>query len=201
LNRLGSFARTGLLLAASIVWCCAAHAQGAEPLSPLPAAPAGVAPERVALGKKLFRDTRFAKDNSVACISCHSPDHGGADPRPYSVGSGGALQLLNTPSIWNVGLNFRQQWAGGTTTLEDLVGVVLKSPRVFNSSWEELLPKLQRDAELSRDFTRAYPEGMTPKTIADALAVYQRTLVTPSRFDRYLQGNTQAISPDELRGY
>ncbi|AKJ29364.1 cytochrome-c peroxidase [Caldimonas brevitalea] len=177
-----------------------AVAPSEEPLAPLPAKPAAD-PRQLALGAQLFRDTRFAKDNTVACISCHSPRHGGADPRRLSVGSGGVTHVYNTPTVLNAALNFRQQWSGGAASLEEVVGIVLRSPRVFNSSWDELLGKLRRDSELVQRFEEAYPEGLTADTVADALAVYQRSLLTPSRFDRYLQGDVHAITDDERRGY
>jgi cytochrome c peroxidase len=171
-----------------------------EPLLPLPAVPAQN-PERVELGWKLFSDSRFAKDNSVACVSCHSSGHGGADERRYSLGAGRAPAAVNAPSVWNASLNFRQQWAGGASSLEDVIELVLASPAVFNSNWDELLAKLSRDAALSREFKHAYPEGLTRATVINALVSYQRTLLTPSRFDRYLQGDAKAISPEELLGY
>jgi cytochrome c peroxidase len=175
-------------------------AQSDEPLSPLPI-DLKFDEKKVALGAKLFRDTRFAKDNSVSCLSCHSFQHGGADPRPLSIGSGGVQHVVNTPSVFNSGFNFRQQWAGGAVSLEALVDKVVKSPRVFNSDWKEIIGKLSKDDQLVQDFSSSYPEGLTAKTISDALAIYQRSLITPSRFDKYLRGDTNAISPDEKRGY
>jgi cytochrome c peroxidase len=189
-----------LLWAVSMTLAWATTAAAQEPLLPLPAVSAQD-PERVELGWKLFSDTRFAKDNSVACVSCHSAEHGGADERRYSLGAGGAAGAVNAPSVWNASLNFRQQWAGGASSLEDVVGLVLANPAVFNSNWDELLAKLSRDAALRRDFKHAYPDGLTRATVIDALVSYQRTLLTPSRFDRYLQGDAKAISQDELLGY
>jgi cytochrome c peroxidase len=171
-----------------------------EPLAALPPAPAAD-PRKVALGSRLFRDARFAKDNSVSCLSCHSFAHGGADPRPVPLGAEGVKHIYNSPSVWNSGLNFRQQWTGGASSLEELVDKVVKSPRVFNSNWEQVIGKLSKDAQLSADFRMLYPEGMTQQTVTDALAIYQRSLITPSRFDRYLQGDVKAITVDEKKGY
>ncbi|AKJ29653.1 cytochrome-c peroxidase [Caldimonas brevitalea] len=192
--------RIAVMLSAMAAGSAQAQTPTGEPISPLPAKPAAD-PRKVALGSRLFRDVRFAKDNSVSCVSCHSFQHGGADPRPLSVGAGGKTHVFNTPTVWNSGLNFRQQWTGGAASLEELTGLVVKSPRVFNSSWEEVLGKLNQDAQLTRDFKDLYPEGMTARSISDALAVYQRSLLTPSRFDRYLQGDANAITAIEKRGY
>lgn len=171
-----------------------------EPLQPLPEN-LTFDERKVALGKALFRDPRFARDNSVACISCHSPQSGGADPRKVPIGAGGTPHIFNSPTVWNSGLNFRQQWTGGARTLEDLVDRVVKSPRVFNTTWADVIAKLSSDEALVKQVRAIYPEGMTPGSLSDALAVYQRSLLTPSRFDKYLRGDDAAISADERRGY
>ncbi|MCW7541067.1 cytochrome B6 [Aquabacterium sp. A7-Y] len=195
-----STAVKALVVVAVSILSGAAWGQLSEPISPLPLAPAAD-PRKVELGSKLFRDTRFASDNSVSCLSCHSFQHGGADPRPFSVGAKGAVHIFNTPTVLNSGLNIRQQWTGGAASLEELTNLVVKSPRVFNSSWEQVIGKLSQDAPLVQGFKAAYSDGMTAKNIADALAVYQRSLMTPARFDRYLRGDANAITPVEKLGY
>jgi len=192
--------RAGILLAAGVVAANIAMAQSDEPLSPLPSS-LQLDPNKVTLGGKLFRDTRFAKDNSISCISCHSFKYGGADMRPLSIGSGGVTHVINTPSILNSGFNFRQQWSGGADSLEELFDKIVKNPRVFNSNWKEVIDKLSKDDALVRLFNESYSEGITAETISDALAAYSRSLITPSRFDKYLRGETNAISEDEKRGY
>jgi cytochrome c peroxidase len=171
-----------------------------EPLLPLPEAQ--VLDERkVAAGRLLFRDPRFARDNSVACITCHSPASGGADPRPLSVGAGGVRHQFNSPTVWNSGFNFRQLWTGGAATLEDVVDRVVKSPMVFDTNWADVLAKLNQDASLVGRMKEIYPEGVTAASVKDALAMYQRSLVTPSRFDKYLRGDAKAIDEQEKKGY
>jgi cytochrome c peroxidase len=177
-----------------------ARADTEEPLQPLPEAQ--VLDERkVALGRMLFKDVRFSRDNAVACISCHSPQSGGADSRAFSTGAGGVRHAFNSPTVWNSGFNFRQLWTGGAGTLEEVVDRVVKSPTVFNSSWADVLAKLQQDSALSAQAKQVYPQGLTQQSVSDALAVYQRSLVTPSRFDRFLRGDANAISADEKLGY
>lgn len=190
-------------LSTLLVVLAAAPVNAAAPDEPIQPLPDNLTfdERKVALGKALFRDPRFARDNSVACVSCHSPQAGGADPRKVSIGAGGTPHIFNSPTVWNSGLNFRQQWTGGARTLEDLVDRVVKSPRVFNTTWADVIAKLSRDETLSRQVKAIYPEGMTPATLSDALAVYQRSLLTPSRFDKYLRGDESAISADERRGY
>jgi cytochrome c peroxidase len=171
-----------------------------EPLRPLPV-DLRYDPAKVALGAKLFQDRRFARDDSVSCASCHDLARGGADARPRSVGAGGAVGPVNSPTVYNSGLNFRQQWSGGAATLEDIVDRVVKSPKVFDTKWDDVLAKLGKDATLVEEFRNSYPDGLTAKNVMDAIAVFERTLVTPSRFDRYLRGEQNAITAEEKSGY
>lgn len=199
-------ARTRLALPAlALLASTTALAQGTEPLAPLPPAPVLDA-ARVALGARLFADRRFAKDDSLACASCHDLARGGADTRPgsreYSAATGSARHVFNTPTVYNAAFNYRQQWTGGSRTLEEVVDKVVASPLVFDSSWPAVLAKLAADKPLAAEFQHAYPQrGLAKETVQDALATFQRTLVTPSRFDRFLRGDTTALSADEQRGY
>ena len=195
-------ARLALPAAATLLLVCAMASaqQHSQPIAPLPPAPRLDA-QRVALGERLFRDARFSRDNSVACISCHSFAHGGADPRARSTGAGGTQGTLNAPSVFNSAHNFRQLWSGAAGSLEDQVDRVVRNPAVFGSSWPEVLAKLRQDTALVNDFRAAYPTGLDEKSAADALASYERSLVTPSRFDSYLSGNAGAITAQEKKGF
>ena len=187
----------------SLASACAL-AQGEEPLSPLPQNlkfDAG----KVALGERLF-EAPLAKDHSLSCASCHNLAKAGVDARPdsrmFSTATGGMKNPLNTPTVFNSGFNFRQQWSGGGESLEDQVDKVVTGRFDFDSSWPQLLDKLSHDAGLAAQFKQVYPgRGVTKETVQDALAVFLRSLITPSRFDRYLRGDASAISGDERRGY
>ena len=176
-----------------------------EPIVPMPP-PAVLDAGKVALGARLFADNRFARDSSISCASCHDLSRGGVDRRPgssvFSAGIGQARHVFNTPSVYNAALNYRQQWTGGARTLEELVDKVVTSPLVFDSSWSAVLDRLSSDNALAAEFGRLYPgRGLAKETVQDALAVFQRSLLTPSRFDRYLRGEVDAIKPSEKRGY
>jgi cytochrome c peroxidase len=194
-----------LCLAAAVFAWGNALSQGNEPLVALPPIPA-LDPKKVTLGAKLFEDRRFARDDSLACASCHNLSAGGADTRlgsrVFSTATGGVKHVFNTPTVYNAAFNYRQQWTGGVRTLEELVDKVVNSPLVFNSNWPDALGKLVADKALAAEFQRAYPQrGLTKETVQDSLAVFQRSLITPSRFDRYLRGDVSAISSDERSGY
>ena len=171
-----------------------------EPIKPLPP-DVRLDQRKLDLGRKLFVDPRFAKDNSVSCASCHDFSHGGADPRLRSVGVGGALGSANAPSVFNSGLNFRQTWNGSANSLEEFLDRLIKNPKVFDSNWPEVVDKLRQDNALAAQFSIIYQDGITNRNIVDAMATFTRSLSTPSRFDRYLRGDGQAINSEELRGY
>ena len=171
-----------------------------EPIKPLPL-DLKLDARKVSLGSLLFVDTRLAQDNSVACVSCHDFARGGADPRPRSVGVHGELGGANAPSVFNSGLNFRQTWNGSGASLEDFLERLIKNPKVFGSDWGEVLSRLRQDPAMSAQFATIYADGITDKNIIEALAAFVRSLVTPSRFDRFLRGDARAISADELQGY
>ena len=171
-----------------------------EPIKPLPTE-MRLDQRKLDLGRKLFVDPRFSKDNSVSCASCHDFSHGGADPRLRSVGVGGAIGGANAPSVFNSGLNFRQPWNGSASSLEEFLDRLIKNPKVFDSSWPEVVGKLRQDSVLAAQFSTIYPDGITNRNIIDATATFTRSLITPSRFDRYLRGDAQAINSEELRGY
>lgn len=171
-----------------------------EPLRPLPEH-VELDQRKVDLGSLLFVDKRLSGDDTVACSSCHDFAHGGADPRPRSVGIHGALSGVNAPSVFNSGFNFRELWSGSAPSLEAFVTGVVQNPKVFGSKWSDVVAKISRDPDLAVRFAALYRDGVTRRNIVDAIATYARSLETPSRFDRYLRGDTHAITADEARGY
>lgn len=170
-----------------------------EPIQPLPPAPdVDIAAARV--GARLFNDARLSSDGSVSCASCHPLDRGAADGQVHSRGAQGKLTALNTPTLFNVVFNFRFNWAGSFTSLEEeLDAPVTRSMRTTIS---DVLTRVRGDAEYQRVFAAAFPDGITEANLRHAIAEYERTLVTPNaRFDRYLRGDAAALSDDEKKGY
>lgn len=171
-------------------------------LPPLPdVSHLGLNPERVALGRRLFHDPRLSKDDSVACAACHDLSKGGADARPVSLGVAGQSGIINSPTVYNSGFNFSQFWDGRAASLEEQVDGPISSPTEFASDWPSILKKLGKDADLSAAFRKAYPDGLTATNVRQAIAEFERSLVTPSRFDRFLKGDAQALNAAESRGY
>jgi len=172
-----------------------------EPIKPLPAL-ANQDPARVVLGRQRVHDPRLSANGRVSCASCHRADHGGADAGVRSVGFAGQATGVNAPTVLNAALNFRQFWNGRADTLEQQINMVIQNPVEMGSVWADVVRKVSQDENYGRAFKAAYPEGVTPGTIQNAIASYERTLLTPnSRFDRYLRGDSNAISTTEKAGY
>jgi cytochrome c peroxidase len=172
-----------------------------EPIKPIPRAPEQNA-ERVRLGRLLFNDVRLSVNDRVSCASCHDLRSGGVDHRDRSIGFGGKLTAVNAPTVFNAALNFRQFWNGRAESLEAQIDQVVQNPVEMGSSWQEVIAKLSRVATYRSAFAAAYPNGLTKPNIQNAIATFERTLITPgSRFDRYLLGDERAISAAEKQGY
>ena len=175
-----------------------------EPITPIPLPPVQD-PRQVALGDRLFRDPRLSHDNSRSCNSCHDTSTNGAsatndasaspNPAPDSVG-------LNIPTVFNAVLNFRLNWEGDLRTLDGQIEQSLGKPQIMGSSVEEALHKLQADPDVARQFREAFGREADGEGLVGAIAAYERTLLTPgSRFDRWLGGDTNAITAEEFAGY
>ena len=157
--------------------------------------------QKIELGQRLFNDTRLSKDNTISCASCHALDKGGDDGLSHSVGIEGQTGDINAPTIFNTAYNFRLFWDGRANSLEEQVSGPVHHPKEMGSSWDEILGKLKQDDALLKDFTAIFDEALKPEHIESAIAEFQRSLITPSRFDRYLEGDKTAITETELLGY
>jgi cytochrome c peroxidase len=171
---------------------------------------ANLDPAAVRLGERLFHDVRLSHGDVMACASCHDLARGGDDGLARSLDTNGKPLDFNTPTVFNATLNFRLNWRGDfrpmggriERSLEALIEAGLLDPRVMNTSWDELLPKLRADADYRTAFATIDRGGLKPASVLKAIAAYQRSLLTPNaRFDQYLRGKRDAITDDEKRGY
>ena len=172
------------------------------PITPLPDSIANLDQKKVSLGKLLFHDTSLSQDDTIACASCHILERGGVDGKKFSIGIRGQLSMVNAPTVYNSGFNFRQFWDGRARTLTEQVAGPIHNPLEMGSNWAEVIVKLRRNSTYVTAFSDSYSNGITPENIADAIATFVRSLITPnSRFDNYLKGNKSALTPYELAGY
>ena len=176
-------------------------AESSEPIQPIPEPPKQ-APGLVALGRKLFNDSRFSADGTRSCASCHVLGEGGEDGRARSLGVRDQLGEINTPTVLNASLNFVQFWDGRAATLEDQINGPVEHPLELGSRWSDVVARLSQDTSLSGEFKQQFSDGVTAANIRVAIAAFERSLVTPgASFDRWLQGDKAALTADELRGY
>lgn len=172
-----------------------------EPITPIPLE-MKLDARRVALGRRLFHDSRLSGDNAISCASCHNLAHGGVDGLQHPIDVAGETGDINTLSVYNSGFNFRLFWDGRAATLEDQIEFPMNSSCEMGSTWGEVIARLGKDEGYRRDFGNIYAEGIGKTSIKDAIATFERSLITPNgKFDRYLRGDTNALDDDELAGY
>ena len=158
---------------------------------------------KVALGYDLFHDVRLSVDNTISCASCHGLNTGGVDNHQYSDGVEGRMGGVNAPTVYNAVFNFVQFWDGRAKTLaEQAAGPPVNPAEMAYNSFDEIIAKLSEDKNLVARFEEIYPEGITEATITNAIEEFERTLTTPnSQFDKWLYGDNDALTAQELRGY
>ena len=173
----------------------------AEPLKPLLLIH-NLDRDKVALGEKLFNDTRLSTDNSVSCASCHNLKTAGVDRLPHSPGVNKVMGDVNSPTVYNSAYNIAQFWDGRANSLEAQAAGPVHNPKEMASNWAEVLAKLNRDEAFVAAFEAVYPDGLSGPNIQDAIATFERTLITvDAPFDRYLRGEEGAISDKAKQGY
>jgi cytochrome c peroxidase len=175
---------------------------------PLPTAMATpespVTPEMVRLGRILYFEPRVSGDGTVSCARCHQPALYGTDALPKSIGSEHRLNPRNAPSVLNAATQFVQHWRGDRTSVEDQATKALIAPPSFgNPSYESAMAKLKVISEYPALFVQAFPGQADPVTADNwgkAIGAYMRTLVTPSPFDAFLNGDDRALSASAEAG-
>jgi len=172
-----------------------------EPMAPIPPAPAAD-PLKLALGERLFADLRLSADGSRACTSCHDIRTNGADANRHDEAPDGSELPFNTSTVFNASLSFRLGWEGKFRTLEAQAEASLESPQRMGTSIDDVIRRLSAAPELAHQFKEAYGRGPDKASLLDAIATYERSLLTPgSRFDRWQSGDPAALSAEEQDGY
>jgi cytochrome c peroxidase len=159
--------------------------------------------EKVALGKNLFFDPRLSAANLLSCASCHSPAFGWGDGQPKGVGHGMRQLGRRSPTIVNAAFGQVFMWDGRMSSLEEQALGPIKSDNEMNLPIDQLIEKLQGISGYTIEFRAAFPkEGLTPESVAKAIATYERTVVSgPAPFDAWIEGDEKAISEAAKRGF
>ena len=168
-----------------------------------PVAPADnqLSPAKVRLGRRLFFDPILSRDRSVACASCHVPDHGFAGLAAAAVGIRGQKGHRNAPTLLNVGYNSVFFWDGRAASLEEQALLPISDPREMDSTVDETIRRLRADPSYSEQFRAAFAGDITAQNLARALASFERTLLAgDNAVDRFRNGEVAALSADARQG-
>ena len=177
--------------------------------SPLPpnydsAANAG-SPDRVALGKQLYFDARLSKSQKISCNSCHDLGKFGQDGEATSPGHKGQRGGRNSPTTLNAAAHVAQFWDGRMKDVEAQAHGPVTNPGEMAMANGEAVEKVLRSVpEYVKAFAAAFPGETSPVTFdnaANAIAAFERKLVTPGRWDKFIAGDDAALTEDEKRGF
>ena len=194
------------LLAVALVFASVAHASMSNNVSFLADIPhpGGRPPStaEVELGRRLFFDVRLSSNDTIACATCHRPDHGFADPRRFSVGVAGTPLKRHTPHVQNLAWAHTLFWDGRASSLEEQALAPIRNPEEMGLPGDTAAAKLSRLPEYKTSFEAAFGStGVTMKKVARSLASFERTLVSrDAPYDRYEAGDTSAMQPAAVRG-
>lgn len=157
---------------------------------------------KVNLGNQLYHDTRLSGNGQLSCASCHGLAIGGDDNLPVSIGIDGQKGPINAPTVLNSGFNFKQFWDGRAHNLRNQAEGPVENPIEMGAKWIDVVPKIQAVQGYIDQFSELYPtQGISKYTITDAIAEFERSLITPAPIDAYLKGNDSALTANQKAGY
>jgi cytochrome c peroxidase len=159
---------------------------------------------KIALGHQLYFEPRLSLDHQVSCNTCHDLNSYGDDGRATSLGIGGQKGGRNAPTVLNAAIHLSQFWDGRAKDVEEqATGPILNPIEMGMPSSEFILEVLGSMPEYVGLFEKAFPgeeEALTLTNVGRAIGAFERTLLTPSRFDQFLEGKKEALSIKEKRG-
>lgn len=161
-------------------------------------------PDKVELGRKLFFDKRLSADRTVSCTTCHDPATAFADRNALAIGVGDRSGRRNTPTVLNAMFNESLFWDGRAASIEEQAKEPLINPREMGmKSHDQVVARVKSVREYADGFRQVFgKEGITIDTIVKAIASFERTLLSGnSPFDRFVSGDSDAISPAQKRGW
>ena len=163
-----------------------------------------VAAERVALGRTLYHDMRLSKNHDVSCNSCHKLDAYGVDGEPTSPGHKGQRGGRNSPTVYNAALHVAQFWDGRAADVEEQAkGPILNPVEMAMPDADTVVAVVKSIPGYKPLFDKAFPGEEDPITydnIGMAIGAFERTLVTPCKWDTYLAGDGSALTAEEVEG-
>ncbi len=162
-------------------------------------------PEKLDLGQHLFFDTRLSLKGNNSCNSCHNLSTYGVDNEPTSLGDAGKRGGRNSPTVLNAALHSSQFWDGRAKDVEEQAGMPILNPIEMAIPDEEfLIKRLSEIPAYVEAFKAAFPDDEDPlnyTNLRKAIGVFERRLLTPSRFDKFLEGDKDALTAEEKKGF
>jgi len=156
---------------------------------------------KITLGKQLYFDGRLSKNNAISCAFCHNPVAGFADPNQTSVGVGGKRGGRQAPTVYNTAFNPFQFWDGRAGSLEEQAIGPIHNPIEMAETHENVVKKLSKIKGYREQFQTALGTGVNIQGIAEAIAAYERTIIsTNSAFDKFVLGDPKAMGDEAQRG-
>jgi cytochrome c peroxidase len=161
----------------------------------------------VHLGKRLFSETALSGNNSRSCRTCHQPEKYFTDQLVKNLTYDKQSRLKrNTPTLLYAAFQYSQFWDGRSRSLEDQIKNVLQNPQEMNADYSVVLQRLEADDFYKTAFARVFSQVNTHRIsmdqLAGAIAAYLRTLnPRNSNFDKYMQGNLQAMTQNQIKGF
>jgi len=177
-----------------------------RPLPPWMASPDNpITDAKARLGRKLFEDAGLSLAGDVSCATCHPLSKYGVDGLPTSKGHAGKLGDRNAPTVFNAALQIAMFWDGRAATVEEQAkGPLLNPSEMAMENAEAVVATVKKDAAYREAFRLAFPGGegevVTIENITKAIGAFERTLVTPARWDRFVAGEHEALGVDEQVG-
>ena len=157
--------------------------------------------EKVELGRRLFNEKQLSRDGTVACSTCHDPKRNFTDDKPLAEGVFGRIGARRVPAILNRGYGTAFFWDGRIPTLEEQVLQPIINDKEMDMTLEEVVAKLRKDEAYAAEFDSVFGHAITEQDVSHALAGYVRTILAGnSRYDRYLNGEGDALTELERRG-
>jgi cytochrome c peroxidase len=157
----------------------------------------------IALGRKLFFETKLSRDNTISCSSCHNPATAFVDGRRVSLGVESRQGTRNAPTVLNAAYLPAQFWDGRAPTLEEQCKGPIANPVEMDQAHEPLVVRLNNDPIYRAEFAKAFGPGLiTIDHVAKSVASFERTQLSGnSPFDRYrYKGEKNAMSSAAIRG-
>ena len=160
-----------------------------------------LAREKVELGRKLFFDPLLSRDQTLSCAGCHEPERAFTDGRAISQGVFAREGTRSVPTLVNRGYGRAFFWDGRISSLEEQVLQPIQDSKEMDMTLEEVLTRLKKEEDYRQGFREAFQTEVNAEGIAKALASFVRTLLSGnSRFDRYFNGEREALSEDARQG-